>query len=350
MPLEWSEYQERVASFFRTLGLDAEVDAHLRGARAEHDVDLAVRFRQHGVDVLWIVECKFWKTSVPKEKVVALQQIAHDTGADRAFLFAESGFQPGAVRAASYSNITLTSLDDLADNAGEIAATARLAAISSAFYEIDRRVGRWFTDSDDRPGPRPGVDFDRLVTLSGRLLALKTNWAKVVAGRFPVPTDYLQSTSVARNLPEFILQAEQLIAEAETELAAIGMQAEETKQKAREVVVDLVARVEALLVSGRAVVQNKGAANSGSKEEMLLRAHADMKAIGDALDEVRSILSGRARRVFFQLRPLLIDGIYLHLMTPSLSLGVWDGTERRVRKALAELIQSLELPLHRLSD
>lgn len=346
---DWSDYQNRVAEFFRNLGLDAQVDAHVHGARADHDIDVAVCFRQFGINVLWIVECKLWKTAVPKEKVVALQQIAQDVGADRAFLVAETGFQAGAIRAARFSSITLTSLPDLGENAKEIAVASQLSGVSRAFAEADHRVNLWFSDSADVPGPRPGVDFDRVFDLAGRLFGLKMHWAKAVAGEFPVVTDVAGEGSIANDAAEFISQATKVIQAAETELAEIDAAAEETRREAERVGGDFIALVEALLMSGQAAALGPHATDK-MWDAALRRAHADMKRIGDALHGVKAILSGPPRQKYFQLRPLLIDGIYLHLMERNLAPMVWESIERQVRRVLIEFRTSLNLPLRRLDD
>jgi hypothetical protein len=110
----WRVYETEARSFFQSLGLVAEVAATVEGARAKHEVDVLVHGSIHGIPFKWVVECKSWKTSVPKEKVLALYSIIQDIGADRGFLLSESGFQSGAIRAAESSNVTLTSLADLA--------------------------------------------------------------------------------------------------------------------------------------------------------------------------------------------------------------------------------------------
>jgi len=109
----WAAYQEEVASFFRSLALDATVDERLQGIRTTHDVDVVVRMKHVGVDVLWLVECKRWASRVSKLHVMALREIASDLGADRALLLSDTGFQVGAIDAASSTNIQLSSLDEL---------------------------------------------------------------------------------------------------------------------------------------------------------------------------------------------------------------------------------------------
>jgi len=62
---------------------------------------------------VWIVECKQQKRPVNKADVETLKSIVADIGADRGFLLCESGFQPAAIAAASRTNITLSSLEQL---------------------------------------------------------------------------------------------------------------------------------------------------------------------------------------------------------------------------------------------
>ena len=95
----WQQYQEEVASYFRSLGLDATTDVTITGVRTSHDVDVLVKSRHVGFDITWIVECKHWASPVSKLHVMALREIVADIGADRGILLSESGFQSGAIEA-----------------------------------------------------------------------------------------------------------------------------------------------------------------------------------------------------------------------------------------------------------
>jgi hypothetical protein len=110
---DWKEYQEETAAFFRRQGCSADVELKVKGVRAEHAVDVYVTFPRHGIKCTWIVECKLWRSRVPKEKVLALKSIVDDIGADRGIIISEEGFQSGAYDAARNTNITLvTSLEE----------------------------------------------------------------------------------------------------------------------------------------------------------------------------------------------------------------------------------------------
>jgi hypothetical protein len=117
MPL-WDDYQEEVCEFFRNADMQAETNISVQGVRASHDIDVVVRSRLVGFELLWLVECKHWRRRVSKLHVLALREIVADVGADRGILMAEQGFQRGALDAARLTNVQLTSLANLANTAG----------------------------------------------------------------------------------------------------------------------------------------------------------------------------------------------------------------------------------------
>jgi Restriction endonuclease len=80
---DWRAYQEEAAKLFRSLGCDVDTDYTWQGARTTHDLDLSIRFSKWGIQQHWIVECKYWKRRIPKERVAALITIVEDIGADR---------------------------------------------------------------------------------------------------------------------------------------------------------------------------------------------------------------------------------------------------------------------------
>lgn len=144
----WSAYQEEVAAFYRELGLSATTNETLAGVRTTHDIDVVVRSRHTGFDVLWLIECKAWKDAIPKEKVLALRTIVEDLGADRGFIMAESGYQSGALQAARYANVMLTSLADLKETLAHELGMSKLRAIRDRVRECRERY--WSISKSDR--------------------------------------------------------------------------------------------------------------------------------------------------------------------------------------------------------
>ncbi|MBB6562939.1 hypothetical protein HNP48_005656 [Acidovorax soli] len=126
MTEDWKGYQEEAAALFRSMGLDANTDVTLNGARTSHAVDVVVKSHHAGFDVTWLVECKHWKTPVSKLHVLGLRQIVVDLGADRGIILCESGFQSGAIEAANLTNVQLTTLEQVRATAGGDIAAMRL--------------------------------------------------------------------------------------------------------------------------------------------------------------------------------------------------------------------------------
>ena len=89
--MQWKELQKEVAELFRSVGCFANEDQKVTGVRGEHKVDVYVIFKALSVECSWIVECKHWNTNVTKEKVLALQSIVQDVGADKGVLVAKKG-------------------------------------------------------------------------------------------------------------------------------------------------------------------------------------------------------------------------------------------------------------------
>jgi len=143
----WQEYQEEAAAFFRLLGLEANVDATVKGVRTSHDIDVLVKSRHAGFEVTWLVECKHWKSPVSKLHVLGLREIVADVGADRGILLCEAGFQSGAIEAASLTNVQITSLEHLRVTTGNDVSAMRLRElydrVESArvrYWEIPKSV------------------------------------------------------------------------------------------------------------------------------------------------------------------------------------------------------------------
>lgn len=103
----WHNFQEKVAGLFRqSPDYTVFIDQTLSGSRIRNvKVDVLVEFttqRERGFPVCGrgfvfkiIVECKYWKTRIPQEKIFALKEIVEDTGAAMGILVTEVGVQEG---------------------------------------------------------------------------------------------------------------------------------------------------------------------------------------------------------------------------------------------------------------
>lgn len=145
MASDWNDYQEEAAQFFRSLSMSADTNVTLAGVRTSHDIDVVVRSKHVGFEVLWLIECKHWKSPVSKLHVLGLREIVNDLGADRGIILCEMGFQAGAIEAANLTNVQVSSLATLSlDTRSEVSAmrlrdiSERVALAKSLYWDLDK--------------------------------------------------------------------------------------------------------------------------------------------------------------------------------------------------------------------
>ena len=158
MPMpDWNDYQEEVADFFRSIGLEAATNETIEGVRTSHDIDVVVRTNHVGFDLVWVIECKQWKSPITKLHVLALREIVADTGADRGIMMAENGYQRGALEAAQLTNVQLTSLAELSITARGALDAVQLDLLQERIDSCEDRY--WNLDKETRIalGLRPPV-------------------------------------------------------------------------------------------------------------------------------------------------------------------------------------------------
>jgi hypothetical protein len=178
--MQWSEYQTMAASFFSSLGMKTEIESRRVGARAEHVIDVYASGSYGGIPFNWVIECKAWKTNIPKEKVMALYSIVQDIGADRGFLLSEIGFQSGALLAARSSNITLTSIADLSSSTEKFSSDA---LVGMRAWEIQKAKGRLM----ELKRKSEVYEFnDERLFLSGELHVIQVLLEDALQGNYPI--------------------------------------------------------------------------------------------------------------------------------------------------------------------
>lgn len=194
MTEDWKDYQDRTAAFFNSLGLRAETESLVCGARGRHKVDVLVSFERFGIKTVWIVECKLWKTSVPKDKVLTLQAIVQDVGADKGIILSESGFQAGAIACARSTSIILSDLATLKEIAAEEIAETRWGATRDRLDEtMDRlRSMRWRERyrQSDRGGSLISYGPPGYVRIIGTLAIFENEIRRGRKGKRPLVCDF----------------------------------------------------------------------------------------------------------------------------------------------------------------
>jgi restriction system protein len=224
MAERWREYQEEAAKFFQSLGLEAITNLTVRGIRTTHDVDVFVKSHHVGFDVVWIVECKYWASRVTKMHVLALREIIADVGADRGILLAESGFQSGAVEAATLTNVHVTSLADLRSTASAEITAMRLREVYDRVEACRERYWNIPKETRIEAGLRPeigtvGYSSVQIIELASELMT------RAFRGIYPVEIEsvgvlILEHVHRFSSASEILSFVEPMIAELETKLKA----------------------------------------------------------------------------------------------------------------------------------
>lgn len=222
--MKWQQFQDHTAEFFRSLGCHAQVEAKVTGARAEHKIDVWVRFNKFGLETKWVIECKDWNSTVPKEKVLALRSVVEDVGADRGILISAAGFQPGAVRVAEKTNITLTEFDGLRETAREDLVASVLHRIETRVIELKYELHNLYTSEQTGPHswiskPQPGVDGNAVMRAIGALAVLEYGFDRIRLKKPPYPVkfdDAGERKVLVDTLDDFVTAASEVIGEAES--------------------------------------------------------------------------------------------------------------------------------------
>jgi restriction system protein len=111
LPGTWQELEALVGRVLAECSYYVEVQKNVKLARGDVDIDVWADDHSSPPNVI-AIECKRWKTSVPKNVVHAFRAVVGDSGANTGLLISAAGFQDGAVEAAQYSNVRLLTWDE----------------------------------------------------------------------------------------------------------------------------------------------------------------------------------------------------------------------------------------------
>jgi hypothetical protein len=106
-PANWRAFQEWVARVLRESGLTVEVEKQIETARGVVVVDIWAHDHTGTPLQTYLMECKQWRSRVPKSVVHAFRMVVGDSGANWGAIVSAKGFQKGAHDAARYSNVRL---------------------------------------------------------------------------------------------------------------------------------------------------------------------------------------------------------------------------------------------------
>lgn len=334
--MNWQEYQAAVCTFFQSVGGIATVDATLDGVRGVHKIDVLVRLKIFGIETLWIMECKLWRTSIPKEKVLTLQQIVQDVGADRGFLMSELGFQAGAIKCSQTSNITLSSLAELQEMAAEELLNLKLKGVSKKLEELTRRYYKFI------PWPKYSkIQYVELaVDFLPKLYMIRLEIPKVFNGNFPISL----LDKIIHNLPEFLAACEVDFEVCEREIEKVEKRYNENYIIACSAMKTWHKSINELVSLSKQIIDLTG--DDARQDKARRKAAGIMKKIGDTTDKLSSYILSDSERAFARVKKSLIDGLYLDLLNENLKYEDLPKTNEDLQNALAAFARDFQ-PINR---
>jgi hypothetical protein len=337
----WRDYQERVADLFRRMGMEAVVEETLEGARGKHEIDVVVRTTLGGVPTTWIVECKLWKTAVPKAQVLTLVQIAQDVGADRAFLLSEKGFQAGAIAVVKKTNISLTNINELhavaADYIAEVSIKDSLTAVKALEHELHGILNIMGLRVPTTP------EVDETLTLLGASLEITLAATNALIGHFPI---IMLPTHLELSAPEVYTNDMAVVAAAlsrsrnamAVRSAALKVTLSEMARQAAYDAETLIHRVQGLLACGDALLR----ATPDFEEVSLMAALRAMKSVGSRAEILREVPVPDLVRAVKTLMRELIDGTYRWIADRARTPSAWEEIKGRTQMAISGLAAAIE--------
>jgi len=108
--MDWKAYEQFVAQLFKDIdpSLEVEHDAFINGRQ----IDVSLRRKIAGIEILIIIQAKWYKKAVPVGDVDQLESVVRETGAARGILVANKGFTKPAKGKAAKVKIELYSAYD----------------------------------------------------------------------------------------------------------------------------------------------------------------------------------------------------------------------------------------------
>jgi len=114
-PETWKNLQNEIGQILRECGFYAKVDKSIETARGTVDVDVYAEDRSRIPEIKYLIECKNWKTRVPKTIAHAFRTVVSDFGANVGLIVSSAGFQSGAFDAVKKSSVKLLDWKEFQD-------------------------------------------------------------------------------------------------------------------------------------------------------------------------------------------------------------------------------------------
>jgi hypothetical protein len=277
--------------------------------------------------MIWICECKYWEASIPKEKVLTLYEVIKDLGADRGFLFSESGFQSGAIRCSKNTNITLTSLDEIQELIQSDLQEYRLINFLKRIENLRKKLKISWIDDLGNPILNYANDIDKCLLIEGTLMYATLQIQKAINKDFPIYlTRYSMENIQCKDIEELNTVLNQELEILEPSVEEINIHTKEKVVESKDLV-DLFAKsINGLLKSA----ENQLFDLNVNIDEQLIETLSFMKAVGKTADDLKKISTGTLASEVYKIMRLLLEFIYPHLTKIEMNRNEWNDSKNLI--------------------
>jgi predicted HicB family RNase H-like nuclease len=333
--MDWYEYQEEVASFFRNLGANVETNKRVSGIRGIHDIDVYIELNVLGQKTIWIAECKLWKTAIPKDKILTLYQIVQDIGADKGLLFSESGFQSGAINSTKQTNILLISIDEMKEMVKDELNESFIINSIKKFNELKSRIKKLWINEDYQPEPFKGAPFDDIILLDGTVMFFTLNLQKYLNPTFPTTiSTYKNSIKHLNSYEEFAKVVQTEIQDIEKEVIKAEKIYNNYYYEVEIMKNKFLSSIEEFLKEGERFLIDKEKNEIFGEEIVRL-----MRNVSDLASEIKSQSRANLNKLINKIMKFLIDNHYLYLTQTEDNHVSWINSTQELSKITNELKQ-----------
>jgi hypothetical protein len=111
-PENWKELQVWVSEIFTDCGCESQIEKDIETVRGMVNVDVYIVDKFNTPNSIYLCECKYWSNAIPQTVVHAFRSVVSDNGAHHGFLISRKGFQSGAYKVSSSTNLSILSWDE----------------------------------------------------------------------------------------------------------------------------------------------------------------------------------------------------------------------------------------------
>lgn len=115
-PSDWKDLQNKVCMLLCQSGFNAETEKNVTTPRGDVELDVYAVDPNSIDKISYVVECKNWANSVNQSVILSFTTVMNETGCNIGYIVSKKGFQSGAIKYVSFTNIKLFTFEELQEH------------------------------------------------------------------------------------------------------------------------------------------------------------------------------------------------------------------------------------------